>query len=110
MSDPLKFDDALTQLDRVVGLGDPQRVGWFRFFLDSQRWEWSDTVARMHGYEPGSVTPDTDLLIRHKYPDDRERIRDGIEAVLRGNPSAADTGSSTRHRRSRARVVDATMD
>lgn len=92
MSDPLELNDALTQLDRVVGLGDPQRVGSFRYFLDDQRWEWSDTVARMHGYEPGSVAPDTDLLISHKHPDDRERVSDGIKAVLRGEPF------SSRHR------------
>ncbi|GAB1813652.1 PAS and ANTAR domain-containing protein [Mycobacterium sherrisii] len=92
MSEPIERDDALAQLDRVVGLGEPQRVGWFRFLLDGQRWEWSDAVARMHGYEPGTVVPDTDLLIRHKHPDDRERAIDGIKRVLAGEPF------SSRHR------------
>jgi PAS domain S-box-containing protein len=95
MSEPVEIDDALAQLqpiDRVVGLGDPQRVGRFRFFLAGQRWEWSDAVARMHGYEPGTVVPDTDLLIRHKHPDDRERVADGLKRVQQGEPF------SSRHR------------
>ena len=37
--------------------GAPQRVGWFRFYFEDQRWEWSEQVQRMHGYEPGTVTP-----------------------------------------------------
>lgn len=92
MSEPVERDDALTQLDRVVGLGEPLRVGWFRFFLDGQRWEWSDAVAGMHGYEPGTVVPDTELLISHKHPDDRERAINRIKRVLAGKPF------SSRHR------------
>ncbi|RAV08875.1 ANTAR domain-containing protein [Mycobacterium colombiense] len=75
-----------------MGLGEPQRVGSFRFVLADQRWEWSDAVARMHGYEPGTMTPDTDLLISHKHPEDRERAIDGIKRVLAGEPF------SSRHR------------
>jgi hypothetical protein len=44
-------------VDLVIGVGEPQRVGRFKFFLDEQRWDWSDAVARMHGYEPGTVVP-----------------------------------------------------
>jgi hypothetical protein len=29
--------------------GAPQRAGWFRFYFDDQRWEWSEQVERMHG-------------------------------------------------------------
>ncbi|MDT2004801.1 ANTAR domain-containing protein [Rhodococcus opacus] len=61
-------------LDDVFGFGAPQRVGSFRFFLDGQRWEWSDAVARMHGYQPGTVTPTTDLLLSHKHPDDHRQV------------------------------------
>jgi hypothetical protein len=37
-------------VDQVIGLGQPQRVGRFRYFLNGRRWEWSDAVARIHGY------------------------------------------------------------
>lgn len=78
--------------DLVLGLGEPQRVGRFRFFLDGQRWEWSDAVARMHGYAPGEVEPTTELLRRHKHPDDRERVAAVFDDVLEGKPF------SSRHR------------
>lgn len=37
----------------------PERVGWFRFYFDEQRWEWSPEVERLHGHNPGTVTPTT---------------------------------------------------
>jgi hypothetical protein len=68
-------------VDLVIGQGEEQRVGRFRFFLDGQRWEWSDAVARMHGYEPGTVAPTTELLLGHKHPDDLPQVA----AVWTGN-------------------------
>ncbi|OBI48035.1 PAS and ANTAR domain-containing protein [Mycobacterium sp. E796] len=82
----------LGALDLVLGLGEPQRVGRFRFFLDGQRWEWSDAVARMHGYEPGQAEPTTELLLRHKHPEDRERVAAVLDRVVNGKPF------SSRHR------------
>ncbi|MEU6586110.1 PAS and ANTAR domain-containing protein [Nocardia sp. NPDC046763] len=57
-----------------MGAGRPQRVGSFRFWFGDQRWEWSDEVAVMHGYQPGSVLPTTDLLLSHKHPEDRGQV------------------------------------
>lgn len=79
-------------VDLVLGLGDPQKVGRFQFFLDGDRWEWSDAVARMHGYRPGEVEPSTELLLAHKHPEDREHVADVLDQVLRGKPF------SSRHR------------
>ena len=91
MSDVVE-EQELGAVDLVLGLGDPQRVGRFRFFIDGQRWEWSDAVARMHGYEPGEVEPTTELLLKHKHPEDRERMAAVLERVLNGKPF------SSRHR------------
>lgn len=87
-------DDAEVQsdLDLVVGHGEPQRVGRFRYWLGEQRWEWSDAVARMHGYEPATVIPSTDLLLQHKHPEDRAQVAAVLERVLQGEPF------SSRHR------------
>jgi PAS domain S-box-containing protein len=85
-------DRGLGALDLVLGLGEPQRVGRFRFFLDGQRWEWSEAVARMHGYEPGQVEPTTELLLQHKHPEDRERVAAVLDRVVNGKPF------SSRHR------------
>ncbi|MDT5224274.1 MAG: hypothetical protein QOG19_1681, partial [Mycobacterium sp.] len=49
-------------------------VGRFRYLIREDRWEWSDEVARMHGYEPGTVTPTSQLLLKHKHPDDKPTV------------------------------------
>ncbi|MGC2656059.1 MAG: PAS and ANTAR domain-containing protein [Mycobacterium sp.] len=85
-------EQEFSAIDLVLGLGQPQRLGRFRFFLEDERWEWSDAVARMHGYEPGTVEPTTELLLQHKHPDDRERVAAVLDHVLKGQPF------SSRHR------------
>jgi hypothetical protein len=73
--------------------GAPQRVGWFRFYFEDQRWEWSEQVQRMHGYEPGTVTPTTELVLGHKHPDDRPQVEQTIDDMLHTHRAF-----STRHR------------
>jgi hypothetical protein len=73
--------------------GAPQRVGWFRFHFDDQRWEWSEQLQRMHGYEPGTVTPTTELVLQHKHPNDRREVKKTIDEML-----ISRRPFSTRHR------------
>jgi len=73
--------------------GASLNVGSFRFWFVSQRWEWSDEVARMHGYQPGSVVPTTKLLLSHKHPDDRAHVQDLLDYALQSGGSF-----SSRHR------------
>jgi hypothetical protein len=73
--------------------GAPQRVGWFRFYFEDQRWEWSEQVQRMHGYEPGTVTPTTELVLAHKHPEDRREVAKTIDEMV-----LARRAFSTRHR------------
>jgi hypothetical protein len=47
----------------------------------------------MHGYEPGTITPTTELVLAHKHPDDLPHIVAAIEEML-----ATHRGFSTRHR------------
>ena len=68
-------------------------VGAFRFWFVGQRWEWSDELARMHGYEPGTVEPTTELLLSHKHPDDRGHVQDMLDRALLSKGSF-----SSRHR------------
>jgi ANTAR domain-containing protein/PAS domain-containing protein len=68
-------------------------VGGFRFWFVGRRWEWSDEVARMHGYEPGSVVPTTEMLLPHKHPDDRAHVQDLLDHALHSGGSF-----SSRHR------------
>lgn len=80
-------------VEQALAGGAPQRTGWFRFYFADQRWEWSEQVQRMHGYEPGGVTPTTELVLSHKHPDDRGQVAATIDQIL-------NTGQafSTRHR------------
>ncbi len=75
------------------GIDKYLNVGSFRFWFVGQRWEWSDEVARMHGYEPGSVVPTTQLLLSHKHPDDRAHVQDVLDYALHSGESF-----SSRHR------------
>ncbi|HME47097.1 PAS and ANTAR domain-containing protein [Mycobacterium sp.] len=61
-------------------LGD---VGWVRLYFADERWEWSPQVARMHGYEPGSISPTTAIVLSHKHPDDRPAVQALLDEVLR---------------------------
>jgi hypothetical protein len=78
--------------DALAG-GAPQQVGWFRFYFDDQRWEWSEQVQLMHGYEPGSVSPTTELVLAHKHPDDRGEVAATIDDIVNTHDPF-----STRHR------------
>ena len=84
-------DDA--GVEHALAGGTPQRVGWFRFYFDDQRWEWSPQVQRMHGYEPGTVQPTTELVLSHKHPDDYGQVAATLEEIRRTSGAF-----STRHR------------
>ncbi|MGW6375210.1 PAS and ANTAR domain-containing protein [Rhodococcus sp. NPDC055112] len=68
-------------------------VGSFRFHVAEDAWEWSAAVARMHGYEPGSVVPTTELMLSHKHPDDKSHV-----AAILDNVRAHGAPFSSRHR------------
>jgi hypothetical protein len=69
-------------VEKALAGGTPQRVGSFRFYLSGQRWEWSEQVCEMYGYQPGSVTPTTELVLAHKHPEDRRRAAATIDDIL----------------------------
>lgn len=87
-----ELDGHPAEVDQAFA-GAPQRVGWFRFYFEDQRWEWSEQVQRMHGYEPGTVTPTTELVLAHKHPEDRREVAKTIDEML-----VARRAFSTRHR------------
>jgi PAS domain S-box-containing protein len=89
----LDLNGQAADLEQALAGGAPQRVGWFRFYFDDQRWEWSEQVQRIHGYEPGTVTPTTDLVLAHKHPDDRGQVAATIDQILNTRKPF-----STRHR------------
>ncbi|WP_216910681.1 ANTAR domain-containing protein [Nocardia noduli] len=61
----------------------PGAVGSFRFWFDDHRWEWSEEIWHLYGYEPGEMTPTTELLLAHNHPDDRAAVADALAAAVR---------------------------
>ncbi|MGV0715422.1 PAS and ANTAR domain-containing protein [Mycolicibacterium sp. XJ662] len=93
MTDELVEFEGQTSAEHALAGGDPQRVGWFRFYFADERWEWSPQVQRMHGYEPGTVEPTTDLVLSHKHPEDYRQVAATLEEIRRTAGAF-----STRHR------------
>jgi hypothetical protein len=94
MQTPHRSETAVLETHTEVAAGGAgSRVGSFCFWFIGQRWEWSDEVYRMHGYEPGSVVPTTQLVLSHKHPDDRAAVQDLIDHALYSGGSF-----SSRHR------------
>jgi PAS fold len=89
-SSPLESGDAL---ERAFAGGMAQRVGWYRFYFSDERWEWSPEVEQIHGYQPGTVTPTTQLVLSHKHPDDYEYIAATLDDIRQSHRPF-----STRHR------------
>ncbi|OBG36325.1 antitermination regulator [Mycobacterium alsense] len=86
-------DGQTRHIDQASSAAAPQRAGWFRFHFADQRWEWSEQLQRIHGYEPGTVTPTTELVLAHKHPDDRGQVAATIDQILNTHEPF-----STRHR------------
>jgi len=62
-------------LDSALLGGPAQHVGTFEYRYDTDAWTWSDTVAKMHGYEPDEVQPTTELVLSHKHPEDLAHVK-----------------------------------
>ena len=88
-----ELDGQTPEAEEALAGGAPQRVGSFRFYFADQRWEWSEQVQRLHGYQPGTVRPTTELFLSHKHPDDRGQVAATIEEIL-----TTHRPFSTRHR------------
>lgn len=94
----------LRSFERALACGAEQQIGQYRLDLATGQWWWSAQTFRMHGFEPGQVVPTTDLILAHKHPDDRDRVREVLN-------EACDTGEpfSSMHRimdaRGRERVL-----
>ena len=90
--------DEDSSVEQALTGGALQRVGWYRFYFGDERWEWSEEVEQIHGYQPGTVTPTTELVLSHKHPDDYPHIAATLDDIRRTHkpfsPSAPTTGSS----------------
>jgi hypothetical protein len=98
--------ERLTDVERALASGDRLLVGRYVYDLATEVWWWSDETYTIHGFEPGDVVPTTAMILAHKHPDDRERVR----AVLQEARATAEPFSSVHrimdaHGQSRTLVV-----
>lgn len=69
--------------DQRAGTIETRHVtGRFRYDLAAGDWWWSAETYRVHGFEPGDVVPTTALVLAHKHPSDRERVRQILERAM----------------------------
>lgn len=80
-------------LQRALTGGALQLIGEYRFYFEDERWEWSAEVQQLHGYEPGAVTPTTELVLSHKHPEDYAQVAATLDDIRRTHEPF-----STRHR------------
>ena len=80
-------------LQKALTGGALESIGEYRFYFEEERWEWSEEVQRLHGYEPGTITPTTELVPSHKHPDDYAQVAATLDEVRRTHKPF-----STRHR------------
>ena len=57
-------------------------VGRYTYCPATDTWWWSDTMFRIHGFEPGEVVPTTELVMRHIHPDDIAAAWESREQVV----------------------------
>jgi hypothetical protein len=58
-----------------------RQIGRFSFDVLTGKWDWDDDVFRIHGYQPGSVEPTTELVLESKHPDDRARVKALLDRI-----------------------------
>ena len=70
-------------VEKALTGGALERIGWYRFYFADERWEWSPEVEQIHGYDAGTVTPTTELVLSHKHPDDYEHVAATLDDIRR---------------------------
>ena len=74
-------------IEHALARGASQQIGQYRLDVATGTWWWSSETYRVHGFEPGEVVPTTQLVLAHKHPDDRDRVRQILdEARATGEP------------------------
>ena len=71
----------MTQL-HFDGRPNTTPVGYFTYTVQDDHWHWSDGMFDLHGYDPRSTPATTEVILRHKHPDDAARALQVLEEVI----------------------------
>jgi hypothetical protein len=62
-------------------------VGHYTYLVAEDLWTWSDGLYELHGYAPQALPATTELMLKHKHPDDTARAFEVLETAMRdGRP------------------------
>lgn len=62
-------------------------VGHYTYLVAEDLWTWSDGLYELHGYAPQELPATTELMLKHKHPDDTARAFEVLETAMRdGRP------------------------
>ncbi len=93
-------------IEQALARGVEQQIGQYRLDLTTHHWWWSPETYRMHGFEPGEVVPTSELILAHKHPDDRDRVRGMLKNACRtGEPFSSVHRIMDAHGKQRSLVI-----
>ena len=76
-----KSEARLAEAQRLAHLGN------WTFYADTQTFDWSDEMYRIHGLRPRELTPTLEMASSYIHPDDYQQYVKAFEdAVLNGDP------------------------
>lgn len=65
-------------------------LGRWRFYLQTGKLEWSDSMYRMYGLDPERQQASYDLYVSLVHPEDREKVARGFQAFVESSASTTD--------------------
>lgn len=72
----------------LAGAEQVAKVGTWQWSPETGELRWSDNLFRLHGLEPGEVTPGRRAVLEMAHPDDVARVEHWAECVRRGQVPA----------------------
>ena len=63
-------------------LSSPVDHGWYSWNIGRGSAIWSESVYRLHGYEPGQVVATSALTFHHKHPEDLHECVDALQVGM----------------------------
>ncbi len=73
--------------DAIQSAAPPTRIGRFTLDTAAGTWDWDDEVFRIHGLQPGTMTPTTEYVLSRKHPEDLPRVAEVlVRAETDGKP------------------------
>ena len=85
LTDRIETENALRNSEERGRMAlDAGRMGAWQYIIAEGRVEWSETLERLHGLEPGTLPDTFEAYQEIIFPDDRERVLETVRQSLEG--------------------------